>query len=355
MTHSVAVIGTGEDPENSSREGFAMAYRHAEAYETIDDCELVACADIVPENAAAFADEYDIPDAHVFEDYAAMLDAVDVDVVSICVPPAVHADITIGCAKAGVDAIHCEKPMAKTWAGAQRMAQVCWRRDVQLTFNHQRRFGAPFRQAKALVDDGEIGPLERVEFEASNLYDYGSHSFDLANYFVDEGDVEWVIGQLDYREENVFFGAHNENQAVVQWAYANGVSGLAATGRRTSLVGAHHRLVGADGVIEVGGGGETALRIRRAGDAEWEEIDCDGEDVHGPRFIERAIADVVDAVGTDREPELSARNALTATETIFAAWESARRRGRVDLPLEIEDNPLEAMVQSGALAPKPRE
>ncbi|MFB6119644.1 MAG: Gfo/Idh/MocA family protein [Halobacteriaceae archaeon] len=355
MTYSVAVIGTGEDPENSSREGFAMAYRHADAYEELDDCELVACADIVPENAAAFADAYGVPDDHVFEDYEAMLDAVDVDVVSVCVPPAVHADIVVGCAKGGVDAIHCEKPMAHTWGGAQRMAQVCWRRDVQLTFNHQRRFGTPFRQAKALLDDGDIGDLERVEFEASNIYDYGSHSFDLANYFNDEGAVAWVIAGLDYREENVFFGAHNENQALVQWEYDNGVSGLAATGRRTSLVGAHHRLVGTDGEIEVGGGGETALRIRRAGDAEWEELDCDGEDVHGPGFIQRAVADVVDAVGTDREPELSARHALTATETIFAAWESARRRGRVDLPLEVEGNALEEMVESGALTPEPRE
>ena len=354
MTRSVAVVGTGDDPENSSRDGFAMAYRHADAYEKLDDCDLVACADIVPENAAAFADTYDIPADHTFEDYEAMLDSVDVDVVSICVPPAVHADIVVGCAKAGVDAIHCEKPMALTWGGAQRMAQECWRRDVQLTFNHQRRYGTPFREAKRLLDEGDIGALERVEFAASNIYDYGSHSFDLANYFADEATVEWVIAQIDYREENVFFGAHNENQAVVQWEYANGVSGLAATGDRTSLVGAHHRLVGTDGEIEIGGGGETALRIRRAGEETWTDVDCGGEDVHGPGFIDRAIADVMGAVGTDREPELSARHALTATETIFAAWESARRRGRVDLPLEADGNALEEMVESGALDPEPR-
>jgi phytoene/squalene synthetase len=36
--------------------------------------------------------------------------------------------------------------------------------------------------------------------------------------------------------------------------------------------------------------------------------------------------------------------ALQATELIFATYESSRRRGRVDLPLEIDDSPLIAML-----------
>lgn len=38
---------------------------------------------------------------------------------------------------------------------------------------------------------------------------------------------------------------------------------------------------------------------------------------------------------------------------IFATYQSARKRGRVSLPLGIEDNPLEAMIESGALDPAP--
>ena len=49
------------------------------------------------------------------------------------------------------------------------------------------------------------------------------------------------------------------------------------------------------------------------------------------------------------EPELSARRTLDATEIIFAIYESCRRRGLVDLPLNIGDNPLVAMVESGNL------
>ena len=61
------------------------------------------------------------------------------------------------------------------------------------------------------------------------------------------------------------------------------------------------------------------------------------------------VLDLVDALKTGREPELAGRRALRATELIFATYESSRRRGRIDLPLEIEDSPFLAMVVAGEL------
>jgi predicted dehydrogenase len=69
--YTAAIIGTGPDPENPTAEGFAMGYRHAEAYRNNDNCRLVACADIVRENADAFAREFDIE--HIYEDYGTTL------------------------------------------------------------------------------------------------------------------------------------------------------------------------------------------------------------------------------------------------------------------------------------------
>ena len=365
---TAACIGTGPDPETQDNQGFAMAYRHAAAYENAG-VELVACADIVSENAAAFADYWGIDAGNAFEDYGEMLAAVEPDVVSVCTPPHTHADIVVDCARSGnVDAVHCEKPMDRTWAAVERMVEVCDEAGVRLTFNHQRRFGKPYRKAKELLDAGEIGDLERIEMAAPNIYDYGSHSIDLCNYFNDEGRAEWVVSQLDYREEDIWFGAHNENQTLASWKYENGVYGLAATGVGAGLVNCHNRLVGGDGVIEIGRGfpaGEVdaVLRIDR-GDGEWERVDTGGEGLHGSDaaesefgrvYIDRAVADVVDALPSGRESELSARNAIKATEIIFGAWESSRKRGRVELPPDIDDNPLDAMIESGELDPHPAE
>ena len=378
MVYHVAIIGTGANPDNPSSTGYAMAYRHAEAYQRLDSCELVACADIVPENARQFAARFDIPEEHVYEDYERLLREVEPDIVSVCVPPAVHAPIVIGCAETGIPAaIHCEKPMAMTWGEARRMAAVAEANGVQLTFNHQRRFAGPFRMAKRLLDEGRIGTLERVEIGGENLYDYGTHLFDLAGYITDQAPVEWVLAQIDYRTENVLFGAHNENQAVAHWHYENGVDGLASTGDG-SMLNCQFRLVGSDGILEVGHDDGPPLRLLAADTNGWKAVDTGGETVHGPTparttrlarsvarrlpvvspewfgtdaptYIDRAIADVVDALATSRTSELDVRNALQATELIFACWESANKRQRVDLPLEIETNPLAELVAAGEL------
>ena len=350
-TYDVAFIGTGADPETPTSEGFAMAYEHAAAYEKLDSCRLVACADIVRENAAAFAETHGIPEQSIFEDYQEMLATVEPDIVSICTPPATHADLVVGAAESGVlDAIHCEKPMALTWGGARRMAAACEAADVALTFNHMRRFGDPFRDAKALLDDGAIGDLQRIEYNWGNFYDNGTHAIDLCNYFNDERPAEWVIGQLDYREEEVYFGTHNENQMLASWEYDNGVYGMAATGPATGINEGDWRLVGADGFMDVHLTDDLAVRVRGANGNTEKRYDALAR---GESCIDRAIADVVDAVDTGRTSELCAANALHATEIIFAGYESVRRRGRVDLPLEIDDNPLESMVSSGTLDPQP--
>jgi predicted dehydrogenase len=231
---------------------------------------------------------------------------------------------------------------------------------VQLTFNHQRRFGLPFRRAKELLDEGAIGELVRLEAACGDIYDWGTHWFDMMNFYNGEVPAEWVMAQIDYRTEKRIFGAHIENQAVVWLRYRNGVFGLLATGPGMAGIGANNRLIGTDGEIEVGvlpsQPGEPAgpaLRVRRAGAAGWEVIDTGNETLHGPRFIDRAIADLIDALLTGREPELSARRALNATEIIFAAYESSRRRGRVDLSLQIEDHPLIDLLNRGELNPSP--
>ena len=379
MTDRIAFVGTGPDPEHPDSDGFAMAYRHARGYRRVEDTTFVGCADIVPANAAAFAERHGIDDDGVFEDYERMLDAVDPDVVSVCVPPDAHAEIVVGCAETGVpDVIHCEKPMATTWGDCLRMAEACAEANVRLSINHQQRLGPVFRAAKSLLDDGVIGSLRRIEWSQKNLFDSGTHTFALASYYADDRPVEWVLCGLDYREENRWFGTHNENQAVAQWQYADGVTGLAVTGAGEHTVDPYLALSGSDGRIELGASDAPPLRYRASDTDGWRTVDA-GENVWGdyqpstlraglslvarhaplvpddlfspdyPGHVDRAIAHVLESYRSDRPCELRAGLALRSTELVFAAYESVRSRGRVDLPLTVENNPLESMVEDGLL------
>jgi predicted dehydrogenase len=51
----------------------------------------------------------------------------------------------------------------------------------------------------------------------------------------------------------------------------------------------------------------------------------------------KAFDDIASCLESGKEPELSARKALMATELIFATYESARTARRVDLPVDFED------------------
>jgi predicted dehydrogenase len=352
----VGFIGTGKDPEKPGRTGYAMAYRHAAGYRALGErCNMVACADIVRENAEAFAQRNGVPT--VYTDYSEMLAREALNMVSVCTWPHLHEQMVVDCAEAGVRAVHCEKPMARTWGGAKRMARVCEERGVQLTFNHMRRFGGPFRRAKELLDAGEVGRPVLLQYGEANLYDGGTHHIDMAGYFNDQTPAEWAICQIDYTRESLVFGAHNENAALALWKYANGVYGQCVTGRAgREVVGAYDRIVGSDGVIEVGPFGQDMplLRVKARGSGSWEAVDCEGDGLHGPGYHERGIAQAVQCLEDGTTSELCAANALQATEIIFACWESVRRRGLVHMPLDIEDNPLEEMVASGELKPEKR-
>ena len=70
--------------------------------------------------------------------------------------------------------------------------------------------------------------------------------------------------------------------------------------------------------------------------------------------IGAGIADLLAALESGAEPELSSYKARRATELIFATYESARRRARVDLPLEIDDSPFQALLQAGEIGPSTR-
>ena len=343
----VGFIGCGRPWRTEGATGFGMAYAHADGYADIPDVELAACADIVEENAKAFAEKNKVP--AVYTNYHEMLSKEKLDIVSICTWPHLHATMVIDSARAGVKAIHCEKPMAPTWGESLQMARFCEERGVQLTFNHQRRFLEPFQRAKQLLKEGAIGELKRIEGACADIFDWGTHWLDMFFFYNDETPPEWVIGQIDSRREHKVFGVPLENQAICDFQFANGVRGLLFTGAGSD-VGFANRLIGTKGIIEIHWD-QPVLRLMNEKAAGWQIIETK-EGLHDHVAIKRAIADLVDALRTGREPELSARRALHATEVIFATYESSRRRGRVDMPLDVYDSAFITMLNEGAIGPK---
>jgi predicted dehydrogenase len=343
--YRVGIIGCGRPWKSNGATGFGMSHCHALGYTRSPHAKIVALADLVRENAEAFRDIHG-GDA-IYADYREMLANESLDVVSICTWPHLHAEMVIAAADAGVKAIHCEKPMAPTWAEAQQMAAVCDERGVQLTFNHQRRFGPEFRQARELIRSGAIGELKRLEGYCGNLFDWGTHWFDMLFFYNEERTVDWVIGQVEPTGGPSVFGVQLEGQAISHFQFDNNVLGTLFTSAAEGWP-LMTRIVGTDGQIEVAL--RTApLRTWLKGESEWQTVELTASNsLHDT--VAAGVVDLVQSLKDGVEPELSSRKVLKATELIFATYESARQGGRIDLPLDLDDSTILATVEPTEVA-----
>ena len=332
-----AIIGTGRPHGSEGATGFGMAHPQYKGFKATDRVELVAVADIRAEAASAFLQDYG-EDAKVYTDYKVMLKEEKPDIVSITTWPHLHADMTVAACEAGVRAIHCEKPMATTWGDAKRMKAAADASGTILTFNHQRRFLEPFQKAAQLIRDGEIGDLLRIEAQCGDMFDWGTHWLDMMQFFNQETPIEWVIGQIDSRSDNIVFGAPMENQAICHYKWTNGVRGLMICGFEAKWDCAI-RVTGMKGELEIGWG-KPSLQVRLQGDADWRVIET-VEGIHGEVAINRACADLVRALDEPaHKPMLSVDHAIRHTELIYATYASSKKRGRIDFPLMEDGNAL---------------
>jgi predicted dehydrogenase len=331
---------------------------HAAGFAAAKNAKIVAVADPVAENREKLATEHE---ATAYVDYRDLLERERPEVVSICTWPHLHREMVEAAIAHGARGIHCEKPMAPTWGDAKAMHQAAEKAGVVMTICHQRRFAPSFRRARQWVRDGTIGELVRVEGFCSNLYDWGTHWFDMLHFFNEERPAAWVMGQIDVSERRTVFGVPVETSGVSHVAFENDVWGLLITGRapqtpRLSKLVEREGMVihGTEGRIEVAVTGGVRLRLRRFGGPD--------ETPELPQAADATVLSVLDllecletggsGLGGDRrpsarEPELSSRRALAATELIFATYESSSRRARVPLPLDTEDSALLTGLEQG--------
>jgi predicted dehydrogenase len=99
-----------------------------------------------------------------YEDWQELINDPKIDVVDICLPPAMHAEVAIAALKAGKH-VFCEKPIAVAEADAQRMvAAAKWARR-QLTIGHVLPFMPVYDFAQRAILSGKYGKLLGGRFE----------------------------------------------------------------------------------------------------------------------------------------------------------------------------------------------
>ena len=146
----VAIVGTG-----------AISHAHIGAYLQFPErCRIVALVDIIPGKAQKVKEKYGL-DADVYLDHHDILGRQDIDLVDVCTPPYVHAEISINALRSGKNTV-CEKPMAASLEECDAMLRARDESGKKLSIIAQNRFRLPVRNLKALLDSGMAGKVRHV-------------------------------------------------------------------------------------------------------------------------------------------------------------------------------------------------
>lgn len=184
---------------------------HAAAIRMVPDAELVAVASPSPGKAKHFAAERGIPKA--FDDYRGVLDLKEVDLVHVCCPNYLHAEIVMAAAAAGKHVV-CEKPLCRTLEEADAMIAACKKAGVLLMYAEELCFAPKYVRAKKLVDEKAIGRPFLVKQSEEHfgphsawfwdvdksgggvLLDMGCHSIEYARWVFGKPAVKSVVANM---------------------------------------------------------------------------------------------------------------------------------------------------------------
>jgi len=345
-----AVIGCGSGGKGQAG-AHSIGYAHGAAYRQSSQVELVAVADVNADNLAAYAQEFRVPPGHIYTDYVEMLKQERPDLVSVCTWPPLHREMVIAAARAGARGIWCEKPMTLSLADADEMLSACRESGTYLIINHQRRFLEPFVAARQVIDSGQIGEVLTIHagIDDWDLLSWGTHWVDMFRFLLHDAACTWVMSQIDATSNRIRYGHAVEDHGVTCFAFTTGTHAFLETGIQVPNAPVM-RIAGSQGLIDLMNVPpdqfDGTLRILSTHHLGWQTPPL-SEGLHGIHGFHRSLAELIAAVHGQTESMINGDSGRATTEMILAAYESARLRKRIDLPLASREFPLATYAGGG--------
>ena len=330
-----------------------IAPTHARAIASLPQARLRAVADVDLARAERLAGEFG---AAAHGDVDALLERSEVDVVCVCVPSGLHADIGARAAEAGKHVV-VEKPIDVSLAAADRLIARCRERGVTLSVISQHRFDTGARRLREALDAGRLGRVLTgdafVRWYRSPAY-YRSAGWRatwdldgggaLMNQGIHSVDVLlWLLGPVDSVTAHTATVAHDiavEDVAVALLRFASGAFGVieATTAafpgfaERIEVSGTRGGVVLESGAVAVWEAGDDGAHVGPYGKAVRLGSASPAPAATAVDGHAAQLRDVIDAIESRREPAVTGDDGRRALELVLAIYESARS-GRSIAPL----------------------
>ena len=327
--------------------GLGVGMRHVEAAANSERANLVAVCDLIQEKLDKVTEQF--PGTLTYLDFDEMLKNPDIDIVSICVPSGMHADLAVRALEAGKHVL-VEKPIDITVDAAMRIEEARVRTGKKAGVIHQNRNNADMAPILDAVRSGRIGDLFYGDFEVKwfrtqEYYDKGGWrgtwemdgGGSLMNQAVHTVDLmQWIMGDVKSVTSKVGIYNHKIETEDFTASLIEFKSGAVATFVSTTCaypgLNTGIKVYGTKGSIEANG--DTLLLWKIDGAEDDEEAKmletysgnsaaaaldptlCTGH----ASMVEDMIAAVLD----DRDPQILPMEAIKSVRIVNAVYESAK-------------------------------
>lgn len=295
----VALIGIG-----------GMGGCHFDVYKSIPDCKVVAVADVRVDMAKEKVNDESV---HIYSDMDTLLANETVDMVDICTPSYMHADMVIKTLEMGINTL-TEKPMSLTESDCEKIIEAAKKSSAKFMVAHVVRFMAPYSYLADEIKKGELGNLLRLDMKRvgsipvwswedwmRDCSKSGGTPIDLSIHDIDF--VQSVLGEPD-DVNGVYYKLNDNNDFVVaNMIYGKTVVSTEGTWYNYELpFNASYRAIFQNGAIELKDGVvyKNGQKIELdADDAELDsEINLSGTDGYATE-----IKYFIDCVKNNKTPD----------------------------------------------------
>ena len=344
--YTAAVIGVGKPKQPFMKGGgHAIGHTHAQMFKRSPCIDLVAGGDINADNLKYYQEEFAVPCGYL--DYREMLRKEKPDLVSIGTYVGLHRQIIEDCARAGVKGILCEKPFLNAPADIAPVRELVAQTGVKIGVAHIRRYLPVMQRTRELIRDGVIGQVVSYQagVEGWDLSEMAAHWFDLMRFFHGDRPVKWVFGQARVRQQRGY-GHAMEDHAIAYFEFEDGARGIIDGGRGLPN-GINFLIAGTAGTLRVMGEDSVVIDTIAGQRTESFARDPDGAWL---RLWDKTLADLIGWIEGGAVSPVGFENAVQTLCVNQAAYISAIRGDRIDLPLDtaalqINEYPVEILAQ----------
>ena len=331
MTHRIGLIGCG-----------GRQNAHVEAFKSVEQCEIVAVADLNQKTCHEFAQKNGIPQAYTSVNE--MIESAEVDIVTVVTRPKWIFQPVMTAIETGVKGILMEKPFGVNIEDAKTMRDRAEAAGTTLLVNHQYRFFDLAQQMRDILLSGELGPVEYFRsISAIKLHGQGTHMIDFVRFLHDEKPFSWALGNFSGQET---FDAKqigpDYNTGIL--VFEDGVPLYVEAGRESSqspYPGNGLNLY-ADAVCTKGRiwfGLSHGLRIWYP-DGRYQEVEGSWPAIGKPAQI-RLTESLIDTVENGTDNRCHAQKAYATQEALCALLESGLTHQKITFPLDISPELME--------------